>query len=262
VTTGAIGMLARGGGARLRSRRLWLGLLGIAVGLAIWVAVSTSGILGKYALASPAQIAARFERESGYLLDSIWMSFVRVVIGYSIGCGLGIAVAIAASWAESVDAVSEPVIQVLKPVPPLVLTPFMVIWFGAGDGAVLALTIWGTFFLMVVEGREALRRTPKTYRWAAATLGDTRLGVNLHVMLPASVPRLIGGLRIAMVLAINLVILAEFSVASGGIGDLIVRGYRFLRPDQLFFGIIVAVGMAVLLDVVIRIASLRLRRWV
>jgi ABC-type nitrate/sulfonate/bicarbonate transport system permease component len=64
------------------------------------------------------------------------------------------------------------------------------------------------------------------------------------------------------VLAVNLVILAEFSIASGGVGDLSMRGYRFLRPDQLFFGIIVAVAMAAALDLLIRLASLRLRRWV
>jgi ABC-type nitrate/sulfonate/bicarbonate transport system permease component len=246
----------------LPGRRAWLGLLGIAIGLAVWVILSTSGVFGKYALATPGAILARFEAESGYLLANVLVSLVRIITGYTVGCALGIAVAVAASWAESVDFVTEPVIQILKPVPPLVLTPFMVIWFGAGDAAVLALTIWGTFFLMVVETREALRRTPRTYRWAAATLGDSPFGINLRILLPASVPRLIGGLRIALVLAINLVILAELSVASGGVGDLIVRGYRFLRTDQLFFGIIVAVVLAGLLDTILRLVSSRLRRWV
>ena len=89
-------------------------------------------------------------------------------------------------------------------------------------------------FLMVVEGREALRRTPMTFRWAAATLGDSPLGVNLHVMLPSSIPRLIGALRITMVLAVNLVILAEFSVPVIFITAFPERLLTGTRPEPTF----------------------------
>ena len=81
-------------------------------------------------------------------------------------------------------------------------------------------------------------------------------------MFPASVPHLIGALRIALLLVINLTILGEFSAADGGIGEIIVRGYRFLRPDLLFFGVIVGIVVSVSLDIIIRILSIRLRRWV
>jgi ABC-type nitrate/sulfonate/bicarbonate transport system permease component len=251
------------GPARLgRPRRgTVLGATGIVLGVGLWVIVTEARLLPPYAIAGPDAIAARFADESAFLLENVWLTLVRVLIAYVLGCALGIAVAVAASWALALDLVAEPVIQILKPVPPLVLTPFMVIWLGATEVAVVALATWGAFFLMVVETREALRRTPIVYRWAAATMGESPLGINLRVMLPASLPRLIGGLRISLVLAINLVILAEFSVASGGVGELIVEGYRFLRPDQLFFGILVAVAMTVILDVVIRIASVRIRRW-
>jgi NitT/TauT family transport system permease protein len=83
-----------------------------------------------------------------------------------------------------------------------------------------------------------------------------------RIMFPAAIPHLIGALRITLLLAINLVILGEFSAAAGGIGEIIVHGYRFLRPDLLFFGVIVGIAVAVGLDLVIRVASIRLRRWV
>lgn len=237
-------------------------MLGVAIGLVIWIALTGTGAVSKYALPSPGAIIERFTAESDYLLGNIGLTIGRVLISFSVGSALGILVALLASWNETVDGLAEPVIQILKPVPPLVLTPFTIIWFGAGDAGVIALGLWGSFFLMVVEGREALGRTPVVYRWAASTLGETPFGVHLRVMLPSSVPRLIGALRITAVLTVNLVILGEFYVASGGIGDVIVRGYRFLRSDQLFFGIIVAVAVAVALDTAIRMASVRLRRWV
>jgi ABC-type nitrate/sulfonate/bicarbonate transport system permease component len=69
-------------------------------------------------------------------------------------------------------------------------------------------------------------------------------------------------MRITLLLTINLVILGEFSAAAGGIGEIIVHGYRFLRPDLLFFGVIVGIIVSVVLDVLVRIVSIRLRRWV
>lgn len=247
---------------RLFDRFTLLGAIGVALGLALWVVLTTTGAVPTYALPSPTLIADRFVAESDYLLGNIGITLVRVLVSFTVGSAAGTILAIAASWNETIDGLAEPIIQILKPVPPLVLSPFMIIWFGAGEGGVIALALWGAFFLMVVEGREALRRTPVVYRWSASTLGDSSLGVHLRVMLPSSVPRLIGALRITLVLTVNLVILGEFFVAAGGIGEVIVRGYRFLRPDQLFFGIIVALAMASLLDVVIRMASIRLRRWV
>ncbi len=230
--------------------------------MALWVILSSSGAISKYALPSPVAIAARFGANSDYLLGNVGISLVRVIIAFSVGSALGVFVAVVASWNETIDGLAEPIIQVLKPVPPLVLVPFMIIWFGADEAAVLALAMWGAFFLMVVEGHEALRRTPVVYRWAASTLGDSALGIHLRVLLPSSIPRLIGALRITLVLTVNLVILGEFYVASGGIGEVIVRGYRYLRSDELFFGIIVAVALAATLDVAIRVLSIRLRRWV
>ncbi len=238
-----------------------LAAIGLAFGLVIWVGLSSLEIVSQHALPGPGAIVERAIANADYLLPNIAVSLARVVLAFGLGSAAGIAVAVLASWNEVVDGLAEPVIQLLKPVPPLVLTPFMIIWFGAGEGAVIALATWGSFFLMVVEGHEALRRTPMVYRWAAATLGDSSLGVHLRVMLPSSLPRLIGALRITLVLTLNLVLLAEFYVASGGIGEVIVRGYRFLRSDQLFFGIIVAVALAAALDYVIRLASTRVRRW-
>ena len=161
-----------------------------------------------------------------------------------------------------VDTIIEPIIQIFKPVPPLVLSPFMIIWFGSDNEGVIALAIWGSFFLMLVEGNEALEATPLVYIRAAATLGENKWGMRWRVMLPTAIPHLIGAMRITLLLTINLVILGEFTAASGGIGEVIVHGYRFLRPDLLFFGVIVGIAVAVVLDIIVRIVSIRLRRWV
>jgi ABC-type nitrate/sulfonate/bicarbonate transport system permease component len=137
----------------------------------------------------------------------------------------------------------------------------MIIWFGASNGGVEALVIWGCFFIMVVETEEALKNVPTVHRWAALTLGESSWGLRLRVMLPASIPGLMGGLRISMVSAVNLTILGEFNIASGGVGDLIIRGYDFLQTPLLYLGVLIAVGLALVLDWLVRLIRVLVVRW-
>ena len=250
--------------SRTRSRHvpILLGSIGAFAGLFLWLALVQFNLVPWYALPRPEDLVQLWIKESPELLENIWLTVMRSVRGFAIGSGLALFVTFIRSWSKIVDNFIEPIIQILKPVPPLVLSPFMIIWFGSNDEGIISLAIWGAFFLMLVEGHEALQSTPLVYTQAAATLGESQWGLRFRVMFPASVPHLIGALRIALLLVINLTILGEFSAADGGIGEIIVRGYRFLRPDLLFFGVIVGIVVSVSLDIIIRILSIRLRRWV
>jgi ABC-type nitrate/sulfonate/bicarbonate transport system permease component len=247
---------------RSKTHLFLLGFLGIATGLAVWLVLVYFRLVPKYALPTPGELAQLWISESPRLLRNILLTIMRSVCGFAVGSIMALFFTFVRSWIPVVDTLIEPIIQIFKPVPPLVLSPFMIIWFGSDNEGVISLAIWGSFFLMLVEGHEALEATPLMYTRAAATLGENKFGMRWRVMFPAAIPHLIGAMRITLLLSINLVILGEFSAASGGIGEIIVHGYRFLRPDLLFFGVIVGIAVAVILDILVRIVSIRLRRWV
>jgi ABC-type nitrate/sulfonate/bicarbonate transport system permease component len=247
---------------RSKTHLFLLGFLGIATGIAVWLVLVYFRLVPKYALPTPGELAKLWISESPRLLKNILLTIMRSVCGFAVGSIMALFFTFVRSWIPVVDTLIEPIIQIFKPVPPLVLSPFMIIWFGSDNEGVISLAIWGSFFLMLVEGHEALEATPLMYTRAAATLGENKFGMRWRVMFPAAIPHLIGAMRITLLLSINLVILGEFSAASGGIGEIIVHGYRFLRPDLLFFGVIVGIAVAVILDILVRIVSIRLRRWV
>lgn len=247
---------------RSRISPVLLGSIGIVLGLSLWLVLVQFDLVPWYALPRPEELTQLWIKESPELLENIWLTTMRSIRGFVIGSGLALLVTFIRSLSQNIDNFVEPIIQIFKPVPPLVLSPFMIIWFGSNDNGIISLGIWGAFFLILVEGHEALKSTPLVYTQAAATLGESRWGLRLRVMFPASIPHLIGALRIALLLVINLTILGEFSAADGGIGEIIVHGYRFLRPDLLFFGVIVGIALSICLDVIVRILSIRLRRWV
>jgi ABC-type nitrate/sulfonate/bicarbonate transport system permease component len=247
---------------RSKTHYFLLRVLGIAIGITIWLALVLFRLVPEYALPSPGDLVRLWNSEAPSLLNNMWLTIMRSVSGFALGSIMALFVTLLRSWIHVVDNFIEPIIQILKPVPPLVLSPFMIIWFGTDNEGIIALAIWGSFFFMLVESHEALQATQKVHIHAAATLGESEWGMRTRIMFPAAIPHLIGALRITLLLAINLVILGEFSAAAGGIGEIIVHGYRFLRPDLLFFGVIVGIAVAVGLDLVIRVASIRLRRWV
>ncbi|UCB45544.1 MAG: ABC transporter permease subunit [Spirochaetota bacterium] len=248
--------------SKKQRRNFLLGALGIAIGLGVWLALVYFKLVPKYALPTPVELGKLWQRESPRLLYNIWLTVMRALCGFALGSIMALFVTFIRSWIPVIDTFIEPIVQIFKPVPPLVLSPFMIIWFGSNNKGVITLAIWGSFFLMLVEGHEALKATPLVYLRAASTLGESKLGMRLRVMFPAAIPHLIGAMRITLLLGINLVILGEFSAAAGGIGEIIVHGYRFLRPDLLFFGVLVGIAVAVVLDLLVRIISIRLRRWV
>jgi len=248
--------------SKIKTRHFLLGSLGIATGLGVWLALVYFRLVPKYALPTPGALAQLWHSESPRLLYNIWLTVMRALCGFAVGSIMALFVTFVRSWIPVIDTFIEPIVQIFKPVPPLVLSPFMIIWFGSNNKGVITLAIWGSFFLMLVEGHEALKATPLVYIRAASTLGENKWGMRWRVMFPAAIPHLIGAMRITLLLSINLVILGEFSAAAGGIGEIIVHGYRFLRPDLLFFGVIVGIAVAVVLDILVRIVSIRLRRWV
>lgn len=250
--------------SRIRSKydQILLGSIGIILGISLWLVLVQFDMVPWYTLPRPEELAQLWIKESPDLLKNIGLTIMRSIRGFTIGSVIAILVIFVMSLSELINSLLEPIIQIFKPVPPLVLSPFMMIWFGSNDKGIIALGIWGAFFLVLVEGQEAIKSVPIVFTHAASSMGESNWGLRVRVMFPASVPHLIGALRIALLLVINLTILGEFTAANGGIGEIIVRGYRFLRPDILFFGVIVAIFVSVTLDIILRLISTRLRKWV
>ena len=242
----------------------WFHIIGIAAVLAVlalWTLLSELRVVQKIFLPSPREVFYRFQQvKDGLGLDFL-RTFFRMIVGLTIGCTAGILAALVMGWSKIANALTNPIIQILKPIPPLVLAPFALLWWGTGIQGIFFLIIFGCFFVMVIDGIEAIKNVPKIYRWAGAALGETRGGIYRRVVLPNIIPSVIGGLRVSVVMAFNLTTLAEFNVASGGLGDIIIRGYRHLRTDILFLGIICVVALALVVDLLVVMTSRKLIKW-
>lgn len=248
------------GAANVLARRL-VSVTVVAAVLVAWVLVTIAGVVRPLYLPGPHAVAQLFADESQTLVTGIGWTVLRMLVGFTLGSLAGILVACLASWSRLVAVIVEPLIQVLKPIPPLALTAFAILWFGTGLTGIVAISAWACFIILMIETREAIRNIPPIYLWAGAALGASQGIVYRRIILPAVLPGLIGALRVAVVMAFNLTLLVEFRAGAGGVGYLLIRGYTFLRTNVLFAAIICTIATTLLVDLLLGRALRRLVQW-
>lgn len=242
------------------SRRL-ISVSVVAAALVAWYAITAAQVVRPLYLPGPQAVLELLAAESGSLLAGAGWTVLRMLVGFAIGSLAGIGVACLVSWNRVIAAIVEPVIQVLKPIPPLALTAFAILWFGTGLTGIVAISAWACFIILMIETREAIRNILPIYLWAGAAMGASQGVVYRRIILPAVLPGIIGALRVAVVMAFNLTLLVEFRAGAGGVGYLLIRGYTFLRTNVLFAAIICTIATTLVVDLLLAWVLRRLVQW-
>ena len=154
--------------------------------------------------------------------------------------------------AGSIRHLIDPVIEVLRPLPPLAFIPLFIIWFGIGELPKEVLIIIGVTPIMAVTTVAALDEVPEDLRLCARTLGATRLYTLLHVQIRAALPGILTGMRISMAGAWTSIVAAELIAATSGLGYLIMQAGDYLNTALVFSGILTIAILGLVLDACLR----------
>ncbi|AZM49280.1 ABC transporter permease [Streptomyces sp. WAC 06738] len=199
------------------------------------------------------------------LRETLWSDATatlgRVVVSWSVGSALGVAVGLLMSRSRALFYALTPVIEAVRPIPPVALIPFVILWFGIGDSGKIFLGALASFMVMVVNTIVAAGNVNPLYGRAARSLGAGSGQVYRTVVLRAIVPELLSGLRIGSALTFAVVVAAEFQGAQSGLGRLIMQASRTLNTPSVLVGTIIIAIEAVLLDRIIKLLSDRATRW-
>jgi NitT/TauT family transport system permease protein len=263
--SGAFGAAPAGAArARRRSARrsaLWrvrapLGrraYLAIAIGsfvllVLLWWAVAAAELLDPVFLPGP---VATFRSlvdwyEDGTLLDDIGMSFWRVTAGFLMSAVMAVPLGLFISAFRPVRAFFEPMMEFARYLPAVAFVPLVLIWFGLGETAKIALIWIGTFFQMVLMIAEDVARVPEAQIESARTLGANNGEVLRLVLFRSALPAMLDTLRITLGWAWTYLVVAEIVAANSGLGYEILRAQRFMQTDRIFVGILLigAIGLA------------------
>jgi taurine transport system permease protein len=207
------------------------------------------------------QVASALALHWRTLAEYSLLTLARVVVGLVLGGVLGWGTGILMIFSRVLRDLLEPLAEMLRPVPPVVLVPFFILWFGLGTASQVLLVGLGSFMILLVSTLEAAAAVPRRYVLTAQSLGAGRAYALLKVVVPAIRPHLIGSLRVASGSAFGLTVVAEFLGAQGGLGYVIRNARVTLNTDTMLLASLLLGAEAVCLDLTLRWVWSRWTRW-
>jgi NitT/TauT family transport system permease protein len=220
----------------------------------VWHAVVASGLVKSYIFPGPVEVAQRFGElaHDGTLLRYIWMSMQRMLIGYSISVvgGVVIGVLCARSWffKETVGSL----ILSLQSLPSVCWLPIALLVVGIGEQAVLAVVILGALFSIAVATEGAIRNIPPIYLKVGRVMGARGFVFARDVLLFASLPELVGGLKLGWTFAWRSLMAAELIRQDIlGVGRMLEIGRQFNDAAMMIAGIVTILAIGLFADVVV-----------
>jgi NitT/TauT family transport system permease protein len=197
--------------------------LPIFVGLILWELAARAGVLNPALCPSLSDTLTAFARlaKTGHLLENAEVSLFRQSSGFFLAAFFGILSGMLMAESRWVRNVLEPLLRATFPLPKSALIPLFILWLGIGDSAKVAAVFLGCLLPIVISTYNAARGINKQLVWSAWSLGTPKWLTPWKVVLPAALPEIMSGLRIALALSFTLMVSAEFLIGQRGLGALI-----------------------------------------
>jgi ABC-type nitrate/sulfonate/bicarbonate transport system permease component len=255
-------------GSRLpRGRALALRLGAIVAFLALWSLLSGAVVVFK--LFNPIFLPGPW-LVLGNVLDmavrgQLWIHLAatleRVALGFGVGAALGVGLGLAAGHLTPIRHVVEPLIELLRPIPPLAMLPMFIVWVGIGETSKVGFITYATFFPIFLTTVTGVRQIDPLLLRAAQSLGARGVGLFTRVILPAALPDILTGLRLGVALAFFVIVISEFIGAEHGLGYLINDGRNFFLVPQMLGAAVVLGLLGYAGNGLVRLLERRLTRW-
>lgn len=234
------------------------GLAGLAVFCGIWTLLSTSGAVPHQFLPTPLDVISRLIEllstpfAGATLPQHLAASAGRYLYGLTLAAAVGLPLGLLMGWFRLLDDILSPIVEALRFIAPIAWVPFAALWFGTGIGGPIMVIFAGAFPPCLINAYRGARFTDPRLIEASRMLGTGHARTILEVLLPASVPSIVAGLRVAAGLGWQSLVGAELIVAANGVGFMMVQAQANVATSTVMTGMI-AIGLAgMLVDVVLR----------
>jgi NitT/TauT family transport system permease protein len=198
---------------------------------------------------------------SGELINDSLGSLYRVVVGFAVGAGLALPLGLAMGASRIVYAWMNPLVQLLRPIPPIAYIPLSILWFGLGNPPAIFLIALGAFFPVLMNTIAGVRQVDGIYLRAARNLGASGPTMFLRVILPAAVPYILTGMRIGIGTAFIVVIVSEMIAVNNGLGFRILEAREYFWSDKIIAGMITIGLLGLAIDAAMNKLNNYLLRW-
>lgn len=200
--------------------------------------------------------------EGGTIQYHAWMSFLRVMIGCGYAFLIGVPLAIVSASNKVMNTIVYPIIDLLRPIPPIAWIPFAIIVFGLTPASYSFIIFIGAFFPIFINTYDGVKRSPKLYKDIALSLGASKSQLVWDVLLPNITPNIFTGIKSSVGVGWMCVIAAELmGISDGGIGYFINAMKNYGVYSYMIAGMIMIAIIGLLLNTVFNQFEKRVLRW-
>ncbi|WP_024508156.1 ABC transporter permease [Bradyrhizobium sp. ARR65] len=247
---------------RVLATELLLGVIPIALLLAVWQALVSFGLAPVTLLPSPGRVFAHLMQQLGSASfdQEILTTLFRLFAGFSIAVILGVPLGLAAAASPSIDAVVRPMARVLAPLPKVALYPALLLLLGFGHESKITLVAADALFPILLSTYSGASTVEQKLIWSAMAAGTPRREILYKVVLPAAAPSILTGCRIGLVISCIVVFLAEMITSTDGLGHVLVTAARTFQAVDMFVPLITISLLGLILNGLLQAARSYLLR--
>lgn len=219
----------------------WVSIAGVVVLLALWEASCRAGLVSSLYLPAPSDIllAGWDMFLNGELGRSLRASLYRIVLGFLFGGAAGILLGLFMGFSKVAGAVGNPIVYSVYAIPKIALLPLFILWLGIGEVSKVTIIALGVFFPVVINTYSGVSNVDPLLVKVAVSFKAKRLNVIRKVILPAALPTIFAGLKLAAGMSLLLLVSAEMIAAKEGIGALILHYGDLMLTTKLMVGVLI-----------------------
>ncbi|AFC99990.1 putative ABC-type nitrate/sulfonate/bicarbonate transport system, permease component [Methanocella conradii HZ254] len=197
----------------------------------------------------------------GSLFINAGWSLLRVLLGFLVASAVAVPLGVAMGWLPELSYIVDPIVEVIRPIPPIAWIGLALLWFGIGINSAIFLVFIGAFFPILLNTIAGVRNVEKRLIEVAYTFGASDWEVLRKVVIPAASPTIFTGMRVGMGIGWMCVVAAEMIAVKFGLGNMILEGSNLLQTDVVMVGMITIGFMGLAINVVFQAVGSRLFRW-
>lgn len=231
--------------------------------LVLWELLVRTNILDRRFFPAPTTVILVLVEmiNSGEIFDHLFSSLQRIVAGFVLGAIPAVILGMLMGWSRGVRAFLDPIVAATYPIPKLSLLPLIIILFGIGEMSKIVVVAIAGFFIVLISTAAGVRRIDPTLLQAAHNYGAYGRKLFSKVILPASLPAIFTGLRLALGTSLLIIVAAEFVAAKQGIGYLIWLSWSTLSVGEMYAGLVVIALLGLLFTTGLERLGKKLMPW-
>lgn len=229
----------------------------------IWLILGQTGKLNPVIMPSIQKIISTIGKliVNGSLATNAWISLVRVLKGYAIAAVLGVGLGIAIGLSKHLERLTQLIVQILKPIPPIAWIPLVILWFGIGETGKVFLIFLGGFFTILINVIDGIHQKDEKLQEVSRVMETPMSKQILLMVIPGAAPNIFTGLRTGLTSCWMCVVAAELVSSTTGLGYLIMNARQFGNTDVVIVGMLAIGLIGKIMDSILKAVEKKVIRW-